>query len=174
MNIDDIVDTYNSKLAQMQSELTEILKGAFKDIFVQAPNLHMICWAQYAPYFNDGDACEFSVNEIFAVSKSYAELENDEDHELYGEYEELPTPWRFEDDLSEFRMQEPWYGEEAKRRWREKATPDFIKEVEIVNNFLKTISSIDEDIFKSAFGDDNAVYVFADEILVEDFSGSHD
>ena len=31
--------------------------------FKEIPDLNLITWQQYTPYFNDGDTCEFSVND---------------------------------------------------------------------------------------------------------------
>ena len=36
------------------------------------PTIGMLCWAQYTPYFNDGDECVFSVRDIYAYSKQVA------------------------------------------------------------------------------------------------------
>lgn len=166
MNIDNIVTDYNERIKEMREGLTNTLKEAFKEVFTENPNLYMITWTQYAPYFNDGDPCEFSVHELYAVNKDVLEDE---------EYDEdsLPSPWEFEDEFSKYRMSEPSWGEEAKAAWAA-SSEEYKQEAERVDAFLTTISSIDEDVFKAAFGEDNAVYVFADRIVTEDFSGNHD
>lgn len=173
MNIESIVTDYNARINEMREGLTATLKEAFKEVFVQNPSLHMIAWTQYAPYFNDGDACEFSIHEMYAVNKDILEDEDfDEDS--------LPSPYEFEDDLNQYRMQKPMdfyfekYPDDAVvKAWNAK-DENYKKEIINVDKFLTTIASIDEDVFKAAFGDDNAVYVFADRIVTEDYSGNHD
>ena len=39
----------------------QILLEYSKDLFEKYPDLVQFSWRQYAPYFNDGDACTFSV-----------------------------------------------------------------------------------------------------------------
>lgn len=40
------------------------LKETFVELFDKYPELKSITWAQYTPYFNDGDTCTFSVREF--------------------------------------------------------------------------------------------------------------
>lgn len=67
------------------------LEASFKEIFDKHPELLAITWVQYTPYFNDGDACIFSIGEIAAFVKG-------------GEYDEIDDPCNLEpyegDDLS--------------------------------------------------------------------------
>ena len=42
---------------------TEVLK-MFAEFFAKHPTVESIRWTQYAPYFNDGDPCVFSVHEL--------------------------------------------------------------------------------------------------------------
>lgn len=51
-------------MMQEQGE-TEILK-MFTEFFENHPKAEAIRWRQYAPYFNDGDVCEFSVHDMYA------------------------------------------------------------------------------------------------------------
>lgn len=50
--------------AKMQAEGQDALKEAFSSFFAAHPQARAIVWTQYTPYFNDGDACTFSVNEM--------------------------------------------------------------------------------------------------------------
>lgn len=38
------------------------LKNAFKEFFSENPMAKAVMWTQYTPYWNDGEACTFSVN----------------------------------------------------------------------------------------------------------------
>jgi hypothetical protein len=58
----------------MQSNSKELIKQLFKDFFERyAEIVHYVFWTQYTPYYNDGEACEFRVNDVYLV------LKNDED-----------------------------------------------------------------------------------------------
>ena len=62
-----IRDDYNAAVARLKKsamdEGSKLISAAFKPLFDMAPNLEKIQWTQYTPYFNDGDICEFGVNE---------------------------------------------------------------------------------------------------------------
>lgn len=54
------------KLKKLEEECQTIgldfFKEESKDLFEQNPDLYSFSWTQYTPYFNDGDACEFSAH----------------------------------------------------------------------------------------------------------------
>lgn len=60
-----------------KAEMLETAKANFKDcaqeIFNEHPILKSFSWTQYTPYFNDGDACEFSVHTDYPRIKFYGE-----------------------------------------------------------------------------------------------------
>jgi hypothetical protein len=41
----------------------DLLGKAFTTFFERCPEVYSVLWAQYAPYFNDGDPCVFHVHE---------------------------------------------------------------------------------------------------------------
>ncbi len=54
------------RMKEMENEIKangrELLADAFKEeIFDKHPRIQSVSWVQYTPYFNDGDACTFSV-----------------------------------------------------------------------------------------------------------------
>ncbi len=55
------------KIENLNKELKECFKDALKEsadiLFQKYPKLESFSWAQYTPYFNDGDPCEFSIYE---------------------------------------------------------------------------------------------------------------
>lgn len=57
-----------AKKKALQEELTafgkEALKEEFRKTFEAHPKLLAVRWRQYTPYFNDGEACEFSVHDF--------------------------------------------------------------------------------------------------------------
>ena len=83
---------FNKLQAQFKTEAESILKETFKYVFDKNPSITAIVWSQYTPYFNDGDSCEFNVNDVqFTNVKnldnisngSWPELDMDTDDEEY-------------------------------------------------------------------------------------------
>jgi len=68
----------------------------FESFFQAHPDVIGVTWDQYTPYFNDGDACTFSVNEPAVVFKAEAGGEEDEDDDDWEGYGARP------DDLKEY------------------------------------------------------------------------
>jgi len=74
--LDTLINLKN-KIEAQQKEIQDFAKNegakafseAAKVVFEKAPTLGVVMWVQYTPYFNDGDSCEFSVNEIAFHSK---------------------------------------------------------------------------------------------------------
>lgn len=56
------------KLSKVHAEIQKLGKEAFvevyKPLFEKHSNVESIRWTQYTPYFNDGESCEFGVNDI--------------------------------------------------------------------------------------------------------------
>ncbi len=48
----------------VQAEGQKAISEAFRQLFEAHPRLESVTWAQYTPYFNDGDACTFSLHGI--------------------------------------------------------------------------------------------------------------
>lgn len=61
----------NEKIEEMKKEMQEksrpMIEDAAKLLFNKYPFLEEIFWTQYTPYFNDGEACEFSVHDLAFV-----------------------------------------------------------------------------------------------------------
>ena len=55
-----IIEKYSEAKKQFQAEATQLLKEEFKEFFKKVPEVKVIKWTQYTPYFNDGDPCEFT------------------------------------------------------------------------------------------------------------------
>lgn len=68
LNLTEVVNNYNRALRELKTAMGERfkaeLKTAFKAVFAEYPNVTRLEWTQYTPYFNDGDICVFSVNEV--------------------------------------------------------------------------------------------------------------
>lgn len=56
----------------------EFMRELFKEFFTKYEDVvESIFWTAYTPYFNDGEACEFSVNDVYLI------LNDDEDADYY-------------------------------------------------------------------------------------------
>lgn len=52
----------NEKRNEITLEGGVLISEAFKEMFDTYPELESYKWAQYTPYFNDGDECKFGVD----------------------------------------------------------------------------------------------------------------
>lgn len=57
----DLKKAYDDKVAAFGKDA---VVAAFAPFFGAHPEASAVRWRQYTPYFNDGDACEFSVHEM--------------------------------------------------------------------------------------------------------------
>lgn len=76
---------------KLKNELMEIVKTPINDFFNENPNVTYVCWTQYIPYWNDGEECEFDINDLYFTNfgGSIDEiLERFEYGELYEEEED--------------------------------------------------------------------------------------
>lgn len=55
---------------QMREKSKDLMKEAFRDFLGKYDEVvENIYWTQYTPHFNDGEACEFGVNDVFILLK---------------------------------------------------------------------------------------------------------
>lgn len=69
--IQQTVKAYNDRKEALCSELKESFPSMFKPIFDGCPEMDSFTWTQYTPYFNDGDSCEFYVNDCDVINGDY-------------------------------------------------------------------------------------------------------
>ena len=60
-----LVEDYKKSKAEFSDKAQEAMRTAFKDFFDVNPNIEMIAWTQYTPFFNDGDPCVFRVADMY-------------------------------------------------------------------------------------------------------------
>lgn len=63
--IDDIKEMATALETKMRTEGRQILTGVFTEWFDKNPGVKALSWAQYTPYFNDGDECVFRVHGLY-------------------------------------------------------------------------------------------------------------
>jgi hypothetical protein len=72
-------------------EAVGCLKEVLKGIMEEHPEVLKIRWRQYAPYFNDGERCEFGIHTLCAMLKGREEYDGD-----YGEG--FISAWELDDE----------------------------------------------------------------------------
>lgn len=63
-NFDELNEQIRQAKQQMREKSEGLIEGMVKLFLDECPEVTGVHWTQYTPYFNDGEACEFRVNEI--------------------------------------------------------------------------------------------------------------
>lgn len=81
---DELLEKQRALKAEFQVAAQAMFKETFKEFWALNPAIKLVRWTQYTPYFNDGDTCEFSVNDVY-----FSNAEGDEADNIcsYGEYD---------------------------------------------------------------------------------------
>lgn len=131
---------------KMKDEGKAAVKAALKDIFDNFPQIEAIRWTQYAPHFNDGDACVFGVNECSVKFKDHvADPELDEEEE---DTDSFIDSYSLEDAIKDKDLK--------------KIIP------KVISEFEECIQGMD-DAMEDAFGDGVQVTATRKSVEVEDY-----
>ena len=146
---DKLLDEQRELQKKFQATAQALFKETTKEFFDKNANITAIVWTQYTPYFNDGDTCEFSVNEPTFTNAP------DPENVRWGEYDgddEVAA------DGSEIFAWESW-GE----------PPEGIN-VSMCEAFGRMIQSSEmEDVMKAMFGDHVKVVATREGFDVDDY-----
>ncbi len=145
------LDELNAKMEALKTEFKnsgkEAIEESIKEIFESHPELEAITWTQYAPYFNDGEPCTFSVNDVYykLVSKKDESSEEntdeeDEDDDEYESWDDVP------------------YNEKTRTPLEKK-----------LHAFEKQLQSLQE-LAEVVYGPDCRVVVNRNETIIEEYS----
>lgn len=144
----DLIEEQRKLNEKFQKDAQDIFRKTLRAFFEKNPGINALVWTQYTPYFNDGDTCEFSVND---VSFTNATSEDDLNQINYDEYDGENEDIWVASNLSHVfdNANKNWYKETVEKI---KAGPpidlqscDFISEM---------IPSADmEDVLEAMFGD---------------------
>lgn len=63
-NFDDLNEQVRKAQAEMRDKSKGLIEAAVNRFLDSCPEVTGVHWTQYTPYFNDGDSCEFGVNEM--------------------------------------------------------------------------------------------------------------
>jgi len=160
IEFDKLLDEQRALRAVFREKAQELFKGVTKEFFDKNPGINVIRWTQYTPFFNDGDTCEFSVNEPYY---SNAKGEQIEDLTRYGEYDgEDEDVW----------AEENWIltGDSQYCIDRRKNIDLTGVDTESISAFSKMIQSNElEEILKAMFDDHVSVTATRDGFDVEEY-----
>lgn len=83
----------------MVKSLKKDLKSVLKELFTTIPEIKSIYWTQYAPYFNDGDSCTFSLNSIIIsnTDKAFVDYEGADLSDYLDEDDDSENLWAIDD-----------------------------------------------------------------------------
>jgi hypothetical protein len=155
-SLDSLIQDFISYQEQFRKAATEKLKEFFVKFWEENPAIKAVTWVQYAPYFNDGNACEFSVNDPYFTNAEGKDLE---EIDCWGGYEGGK-----EDIWSECSFSGRYGG----------VIPEGVDPVSTKSLSSLLTSEVMKPIMEETFGSDNTVIATREGFQVEDYSGSHD
>lgn len=140
-SFDKIIKMKDDYKALIKAEGEIALKEFMREFFERAEGkISAVTWRQYTPYFNDGDACEFSVHEPYFLMATKAT----EGEEVYSDYDDdFISTWQIE-----------------KRK-------DVLL-YDLTCEFTRTLDKL-EDILFEAFGDHVKITATPEKVTVEDY-----
>jgi hypothetical protein len=143
-----LIKDFEESQAAFQKQAQKAFKESMKSFFIDNPEIKVIKWKQFSPYFNDGEECTFSVGmPMFSNAPNVEDLEHDE---YVGEEEGI---WCYGEDC---------YGEEPPQDARLIAAMDAFEAIQQSNAF--------ETIAETMFGNHSEIVITAEGIKVEDYS----
>lgn len=146
LSLQKLVEKFEKAKKEIQDQAKEAFLSASKELFDEYPELKSFGWTQYAPYFNDGNPCVFSVNADYPTINGYDEdrgsFQTDEEGGDYYDERELT--------------------EEEEKTIKKARRP-----------VIKLLSALPDEIMQEIFGDDIRVTVTRNLKIVRD-KVSHD
>lgn len=185
-NITNRIAEQNAKIEEMRKAHMKSLQADFHEIiklfFDECPKVQAVIWSQYTPYFNDGEECIFSINQPNFVTKNFdrEDLQNPYEYEDDDEYGCLKVPsyvanWDAEIARDKAELAKPTASDWVKGYYPEciAALEEMQKEFPGYDIKIKAFAGLledNEDMLREVYGDHVAVYLTADEVIVEEYS----
>jgi Zn-finger protein len=163
-SISETSDKIAELMKKVSSEAKSVLMVEFNKFFDLVPEISIIEWNQYTPYFNDGDACTFSVNPL----SFYIDNDDKETTEDSYEYNPFSKPCDYvyrnhndeyyENIISKYDSMVENFGEHR------------INEINVlISQFEAFIAGIDDNIMLSVFGDGVVITATKDGFEVDEY-----
>lgn len=141
--------------AETQKRLQKSIKELFSEFWANNPDIQTVVWTQYAPYFNDGAACVFRVNEPVFTNFRLDDSVTDAREVCWGDYEDEEKnhisvqSWTVKKDIEHFKLN---------------ANSDSIGSL---SSFL--CSDVVSDIMENTFGSDSLVIATREGFEVQEY-----
>jgi len=163
--LNQTIDSLKNLRKTLMEQAQGGIKGAFEGFLKAYPQVKTITWAQYTPYFNDGEACEFNVNDP-VFSPLSPELEASSPYDFEGddaafytgprwEYEVVPNPNY--DPTRHWSNKTIFQRVEGSEKYDPRTTPEMREHINKLHALLCSYEM--EDAMRHAFG--NHVWVKA-------------
>lgn len=157
MNLFEQINDKKAELDRMIQEFGEqAIKEYLREFWEKNPTIKSIKWQQYTPYFNDGDACEFSVYEVGGFIEGLSEPD-DGDYED-GHLDSWSIMYKYWDKISTM-------DRDIREDWITEKHPEYA-----ALKKLNEIWSNNEIALLSVFGDHVQITADRDKIQVEEHS----
>lgn len=154
----NMVEDLRAKQGALDAFGKTVMEEGFRAFFKLAPEVSHVTWTQYQPYFSDGDATRFSVNDYYfklwpnVTGSSNPDTEDFEEDEDTYDGEDGYTRYDFE------------YNEELKVRLGARAGG-----IEEACDILAEVFKIPDSVFEKAFGDGVKVIANRSGITAEEY-----
>jgi hypothetical protein len=141
--------------AETQKKLQKSIKELFSEFWANNPDIQTVVWTQYAPYFNDGDACVFAVHDPVFTNFRLEDSDTTVREVCWGDYEDEEKnhisvqAWTVEKDIEDFKLN---------------ANVDSIKSL---SSFL--CSDVVSDVMENTFGSDSLVIATREGFEVQEY-----
>ena len=158
---DALIEEQRALKAKFQTEAQAMFKETMKEFFDKNPGISALKWSQYTPYFNDGNACEFNVNDVYFTNASPEELDNVNHHGVYEGEDE--TVWVVRS--VKYTLSSKYHAEDA-AKIRAAGGVD-VDSCQLIDKMIQ--SSEMEDIMEEMFGDHVVITATRDGFDVNDY-----
>lgn len=86
MSIVETLEALADSREKLNAEAQQKIGNELCSFLKTYPEIDKLVWNQFTPYFNDGDTCEFSVNELRAhLANTESDDEDEDEDEYYGD-----------------------------------------------------------------------------------------
>lgn len=166
----------NTQIEELKKQSVESSKKVFNfavaEFFRKVPEVAAVVWKQYTPYFNDGDACEFSVHPACFLSKEDFEKIEEIDLYDYNSWSQ-PSKWVYEQVAigdNKYGHLERYKEQIAKYEAMEKELGERLFQIQAgIKKFDKLFSEISSDTLLTMFGDHVQITLTPNEIIVDEY-----
>lgn len=144
------------QIKALQAEAAEQIKPLLQQFITDNPQVSKVFWTQYTPYFNDGDTCEFRLNDIQFL---FGDDEADEDDEGY---------YSFGNAIENGQRGYRYDGKFEPSEWLPTLEQCSVETQAACEALQEELSGL-EDALKTLFGDHVKVIVTKDGVEVEEY-----